>query len=64
MPRTPRPPMASIRAAITLFDRAAQDYAFMDAYHPDDRPGIEQEYRDQRAQLERLIQRHLKEQTQ
>lgn len=52
--------MSSIRAAITRFDKAAQDYAFKGSHHPDTHSLIEQEYALARESLERMIERNLK----
>lgn len=52
--------MSSIRAAITRFDKAAQDYAFKGSHHPDIHSLIDQEYTLARESLERMIERNLK----
>lgn len=51
--------MASIKAAITRFDRASQDFAFIGAQAPENHSMIEQEYTLSRRSLERMIERHL-----
>lgn len=50
-----RDPMIAIKSAITQFDNAAQEYAFRGAYHPDDRPAIEERYLRARQRLEQRI---------
>lgn len=58
-----RDPMIAIRSAITQFDNAAQEYAFLGAAHPEDRDDIETVYILKRKRLEDLIQKHVKETT-
>lgn len=50
---------APIKAAITRFDVAAQDYAFKGAAHPDDHHAIDARYKKARENLERLIANYL-----
>lgn len=52
--------MESIKAAITRFDKASQDYAFIGSQDPEDRGLIEQEHTLARESLERMIERSLK----
>lgn len=52
--------MPSIKAAITRFDKAAQDFAFLGSAHPDEHLTIRQEYHLARESLERMIERNLK----
>lgn len=52
--------MTSIKAAITRFDNAAQEYAFKGSFHPDDREIAEQRYAVTREMLEKMIERMLK----
>lgn len=52
--------MSSIKAAITRFDKAAQDYTFKGTYVPEMHSIIEQEYVLARESLERMIERNLK----
>ena len=52
--------MKLIRAAISRFDKAAQDYAFIGSQDPIERPLIEHEYKKSREDLERFIEKHLK----
>lgn len=52
--------MSSIKAAITRFDKAAQDYAFIGSNPPEVHSIIEQEYVLARESLERMIERNLK----
>ena len=52
-----RDPMIAIKAAITRFDNAAQEYAFRGAAHPEDRSEIKEEYVRARESLERMIAR-------
>ena len=50
---------SQISRAINRFDTACQDRAFVGAAHPDDMPGIEQEYEHARDLLEQTISRAL-----
>lgn len=52
--------MSSIKAAITRFDKAAQDYAFRGTYIDSMAALIDQEYALARESLERMIERNLK----
>lgn len=52
--------MSSIKAAITRFDKAAQDFAFLGSQHPEHHQMIRQEYHLARESLERMIERNLK----
>lgn len=47
--------MSKIKAAITRFDNAAQNYAFKGSAHPDEWQDIENTYIKARERLERLI---------
>ena len=59
----PQKPMTSIRGAITKLVNATMEYAFRGAAHPGDRRAIEQEFFSRREELERLIEKHLKQET-
>ena len=50
-----RDPMSSIKAAITRFDAACQDKAFLGAQDPETRSQTNQEHTLARESLERLI---------
>lgn len=52
--------MSIIKAAITRFDKVAQELAFVGSQDPEDRPLIREEHEQARMALERMIQRHLK----
>lgn len=52
--------MASIKAAITRFDKAAQDFTFIGSQDPEYHSLIRQEYQLARESLERMIERNLK----
>ena len=59
----PQKPMTSIRGAITKLVNATIDYAYRGAAHPGDRRGIEHDFLSRREELERLIEKHLKQET-
>lgn len=52
--------MTSIRTAITRFDKAAQEFAFIGSQMPENHHEIEREYKAARQSLERMIERNLK----
>lgn len=47
----------AIKAAITNFGDAAQQYAFKGAAHPEDVPAIVHQYENARQNLERAIEK-------
>lgn len=51
--------MASIRAAISAFDVAAQEWAFKGAVEHDQRDYLEERYNNKRLILEALIEKGL-----
>ena len=52
---TDKPCPSNIKAAISRFEQAAQDYAFKGSAHPDDWDYIERKYERTRANLEAVI---------